>query len=352
MAHIRWTSLLLALTLSAIISGCKPAAVAPPPAPVVVPTTANEESGPDAMTADHGAESPKTKENPSLAATAPTVSSSDAAPSKATSTEKPSVPKPTVVPLTKNDGTSSRQEARPFTEAALLPSDVVGLVVVHPKQFFETALGKLAIEMGIETESGEPAELLKRLNLKLIEIDRVTLVIDQTIVNTFAAQNGLPVATIDNGAEPAVRGLSKPQLKNQLEQFGLAFHNYHDTYGKFPRADGDASGKNTGLSWRVHLLPYLDQAPLYNLFHMDEAWDSEHNKSLIQKMPSTFRSPGVTDKEKTAFHVLTGEKTLFHGDEGIGMANITDGTSNSILAVLAAADTAEIWTKPEVLKST
>ena len=332
MVQIRGTSLLLVLALGTIMSGCKPAVVAPP---AVAPATAGADSGPDSLTSGSGAESPTKTENPF-----PPVKG----PAEATEVlEKPSEQKPVAHPIANGSGSTPRPSVLPFKEAAFLPSEIVGLAVVHPKQLFESALGKLAIEMGFETDSGELAELLKRMNLKLSEIERVTLFIDQALVNKIATENGIPVSTPKDVNDPEVNVGSKQQ---ELKQVGLAFHNYHDVNGRFPRADGDASGKNTGLSWRVHLLPYLDQAPLYNLFRMNEPWDSEHNKALIEKMPPIFRSPGVTDTDKTTLHVLTGEKTIFHGDEGPAITSITDGTSNTILAVLAAADTAEIWTKP------
>ena len=90
----------------------------------------------------------------------------------------------------------------------------------------------------------------------------------------------------------------------------------------------------------------MDQAPLFNEFHLDEPWDSDHNKTLIEKMPAIFELPGVTEKGKTSVHVFTGEGAPFAGDEGPGIQNITDGTSNTIMTVLAGPDKADIWTKP------
>ncbi len=153
--------------------------------------------------------------------------------------------------------------------------------------------------------------------------------------------------TIDNTLNPmSTPAGSAVQLKNNLKQFALAMHNMHDVYGRFPDDDGLEDDNKGNLSWRVYMLPYLDQAPLYNQFHLDEPWDSDHNKTLIEQMPKIFESPGVTEKGKTSLHVFTGNGAPFAGDEGPGIRNITDGTSNTIMTVLAGADTADVWTKP------
>lgn len=144
----------------------------------------------------------------------------------------------------------------------------------------------------------------------------------------------------------------RAQGKNNLKQIGLAMHNYHDTYRTFPpAATSDKNGKKL-LSWRVHVLPFVDQVTLYQKFHLDEPWDSEHNKQFIKQIPPVFVSPNHDDlaKEgKTVYLVPTGEGAAFEGKEGKGIREFTDGTSNTILAVEAHHDAAVIWTKPDDL---
>jgi hypothetical protein len=144
--------------------------------------------------------------------------------------------------------------------------------------------------------------------------------------------------------EQAVLALSS----NYLKQIGLAMHNYHDKNKRFPSAAiYDKNGKAL-LSWRVAILPYLldekDQA-LYKEFRLDEPWDSEHNKKLLDKMPRIYASPAAKDgTHKTYYQVITGPGTAFAGKEGLRIFQITDGTSNTILAVEAGE--AVPWTKP------
>ena len=161
---------------------------------------------------------------------------------------------------------------------------------------------------------------------------------------------------LDDLIEGIASGLSPSKAKevqamNNLKQIGLAMHNYHDTYRKFPAAySTDDDGKPL-LSWRVHILPFLEQAPLYDRFHLDEPWDSEHNKTLIPLMPRVYASPGSKQMPGTTSYLTPrGENTIFPGAEGQRMATIRDGTSNTILTVEASDESAVIWTKPDDLE--
>lgn len=174
-------------------------------------------------------------------------------------------------------------------------------------------------------------EGVDRLGMDLSQIEEAVVFID--------------MKTIEEIKETQEEARDRAMLLNGLRQLGLAMHNFYDTYNSFP--DDDGFGDNKGnLSWRVHLLPYLEQADLYNEFNLDEPWDSDHNKALIEKMPDLFKTDGVEDAGKTSIHVLTGEGTPFGDDAAPGFRMITDGTSNTILTVIGGPDTADVWTKP------
>ena len=171
--------------------------------------------------------------------------------------------------------------------------------------------------------------------------DRITVVIDAQKASAWAAVLTKPLR------ENAVRS----QCTNNLKQIGLAMHNYHARHKTFPPAyTVDKAGKPL-LSWRVLILPYLEQDALYKEFHLDEPWDSEHNRTLIDRMPPTYRCPGGSSKRadlgKTTYLTPRGKATIFPGSEGIKIQKITDGTSNTIFVVDAGDDRAVTWTKPD-----
>ncbi|MEQ9407066.1 MAG: DUF1559 domain-containing protein [Fuerstiella sp.] len=151
---------------------------------------------------------------------------------------------------------------------------------------------------------------------------------------------------------PARDRARKMSTMNSLKQIGLAMHNFHDSYGHFPpQALADDSGRRL-LSWRVLILPYLDQTELYNQFHLDEPWDSDHNRGLIEKIPFVYdsfaRSSDTDRKGRTRLIAPLLTNSVFgRPGTGVHVREITDGTSATLLVVEADPEQAVIWTKPE-----
>jgi prepilin-type processing-associated H-X9-DG protein len=138
--------------------------------------------------------------------------------------------------------------------------------------------------------------------------------------------------------------------QNNIKQMSLAMINYADTYGGVmpTAAICDKNGKPL-LSWRVSILPYIEQDNLYKQFHLDEPWDSEHNKKLIDRMPEIYKLPGDKTKHElpsTHYLAFVGNGAALEEKRGVRFpAEYTDGTSNTIW--VAEAEKAVPWTKPE-----
>jgi hypothetical protein len=99
----------------------------------------------------------------------------------------------------------------------------------------------------------------------------------------------------------------------------------------------------------VAILPFVEGNQLYREFRFDEPWDSEHNKRLIEGMPDVYRSPSSRAGEgKTNYLAVRGPRTVFPGPGNqVGIRDILDGTSNTIMVVEASDQRAVIWTKPD-----
>lgn len=135
------------------------------------------------------------------------------------------------------------------------------------------------------------------------------------------------------------------QSTNNLKMLGLALHNYHDTHRSFPPAFvADADGKPL-YSGRVLLLPFMEQAALYESFDKSKAWDSPENQAISATMIKVFQDPADSNNSNCDYVFVTGPGTVFEGSKPIGMAEITDGTSNTILMVQTATGPSN-WAEP------
>jgi len=89
---------------------------------------------------------------------------------------------------------------------------------------------------------------------------------------------GILVALLLPAVQSAREAARRAQCSNNLKQIALAFHNYHDTYRTFPPAYIPDEDGNPKHSWRVLILPFLEQRALYEQYNFDEPWDSPNNR--------------------------------------------------------------------------
>lgn len=177
----------------------------------------------------------------------------------------------------------------------------------------------------------------------------VTSIVGSLFIMVLAVPIGLLLPAVQKTREAA----NRVRTMNNLKQIALAVHNYASTNQDRlpPAAVYSADGKPL-LSWRVLLLPYLENGALYQRFKLDEPWDSPHNRALLSPMPKVFERTGAMpgDPDSTYFRTFVGSGTLFSGQRGTSpyrIGTIPDGTSSTIFAVEAAD--AVPWTKPDEL---
>jgi Protein of unknown function (DUF1559) len=135
--------------------------------------------------------------------------------------------------------------------------------------------------------------------------------------------------------------------RNNLKRISLALYNYHETFGSFPPAYiPDASGRPIH-TWRVLILPFLEEQRLYDQYDFGEPWNGPNNIKLLASMPHVFACPhrSPNPKKLTSYVVITGPGTLFPGVNSATVADISDGTPNTLMVV--ETDNVGIpWTSP------
>jgi hypothetical protein len=165
-------------------------------------------------------------------------------------------------------------------------------------------------------------------------------------------QDHTPPATLAAALRPLLTAqqvrLGLDQSIDNMKHIALSFHNLHDIYKALPTpANYDQDGKPL-LSWRVHVLPYVEEGKLYREFRRDEPWDGPHNKKLIARMPAVYRRPlAAANTTSTPYLLPIGEKTVFQPGKKTTLGDIRDGTAKTIGVVEVDPEHEVIWTKPD-----
>jgi hypothetical protein len=247
------------------------------------------------------------------------------------------------------------------TKLTLVSQDEAGAKELTKLLNTARAFGKQAALMQIaaQPKSEDPIEQAMQQYMRRLtefQIDQLTPKQEGKRVefgyqaNSGVATTGVMVALLLPALQVAREAARKAQSINNLRQIGIGLHNHLSAHRTFPAfANFDGEGKPL-LSWRVHILPYIEQQTLYEQFHLDEPWDSEHNRKLIEHMPGAYASPNQsrTVPGTTVYLALAAEDSLL-GAKPLHPRDIKDGLSNTIAVVEANDENAVIWTKPEDL---
>ncbi len=241
-------------------------------------------------------------------------------------------------------GLAQLMEPRKEVEKRVFPKDQVGANPLTDLPEFLAALAGLAILNEAENLLKNPPITLAGTSLKA---DYTTPQISSNaMVPTMAIAVGLLLPAVQKVREAAQRTNSI----NNLKQIALAMWNYDSVYQGFPAAA--ICDKKTGkplLSWRVSILPFIEEKALYKQFKMDEPWDSEHNLKLAKNMPKIYFHPKANKPgdDKTHYRLFYGKGAAFELNKTTQINNITDGTSNTLMVV--EAEESVVWTNPNDL---
>jgi len=169
------------------------------------------------------------------------------------------------------------------------------------------------------------------------------------------------------------------QCTNNMKQLALSLHNYHDTFKVLPPASDHpyslddvpveitleefgpddelaSEAEAPNWSWRVRILPFVEQSPQYDQFNFEEPWDSPHNLSVARTMPPTFQCPSDPPeyKEVNGYLIPVTSYVMVSGPDAIGstdgrsitFGNIKDGLSNTLMIVEVSGENRPAWTEP------
>jgi prepilin-type N-terminal cleavage/methylation domain-containing protein len=205
---------------------------------------------------------------------------------------------------------------------------------------------------------------------------------------------GVLVALLLPAVQAAREAARRTQCTNNLKQLGLSLHNFHDVNKIFPAADDElinspVTGSNVwNASWMTHILPYIEQQPLFALYRFDKDWqdsatndaangpvktniktflcpsaptrntrpananrgNTDYAATTEREFPNPFLNAGqssaVSQSDPNFIGVLGHNKLLALGvmsPANRRMASITDGTSNTFLVAECAGRNTYWW---------
>ncbi len=232
---------------------------------------------------------------------------------------------------------------QPFGEPAVTSGKAVAALVLGIASLFLaflTAIPAVILAILAQSEVGESRGRIGGAGM-------ATTGLVLGIVLGFFSTLGWGLYLLLFSAVGQVKDAARPQSINNLKQIAIAMLNYNDAYGRFPAAASYAPNGKPLLSWRVEILPFIEQQNLYMQFKLDEPWDSPNNRALLALMPRVYRLPKEIGlpPDHTVYRVFEGPNAAFEGRQGRRTAEFRDGTSNTLLVV--EADQGVPWTKPD-----
>lgn len=163
----------------------------------------------------------------------------------------------------------------------------------------------------------------------------------------IAGAGVIAIARIGGSAAAKVRqGRERLASIRNMEKIVAALNAYAADHGAYPAPAITSRTGNPLLSWRVLILPYLGEETLYDQFALGRAWDDALNQQFTYgNMPAIYRHPNSQAwGTETAYHLVTGNGTLFPPSGPLGPKQVTDGATKTLL--LVEARSSSIWTEP------
>lgn len=163
------------------------------------------------------------------------------------------------------------------------------------------------------------------------------------------ATSGIVFAVLALLGHDAREAARKSQCSGHCSTVRMALLNYHSNYGSFPPASITDENGRPMHSWRVLLLPFLEQGRLYDRYDFSEPWDGPNNRKLAGEFISVYRcpsEPASTPVTMTNFVFITGPGTPWpDANKGPSLEDFVDGAATTFLFV-EVADSGIHWMEP------
>ena len=218
------------------------------------------------------------------------------------------------------------------------------------QQMFLAQMNQVAADDPVGQAAGQYMQRLSDHYVEMMtpeqEGRRLTITAD---VSQNMATQGVLIGLLLPAVQAAREAARRMSSSNNLKQIALAIHNHHAAYKKLPQNITSEDGKPL-LSWRVAILPFVDEYELYKEFKLDEPWDSRHNIKLLGRMPAIFKHPGMVIAPGTTVFQRPVGKGLMSPDGELRFRDVTDGMSSTIMGLESLGKDAVKWTKPEDIR--
>lgn len=219
---------------------------------------------------------------------------------------------------------------------------------------FGIAMAKIGISSAMPKNADAEMKQLGQLANKQLDAIK-SEVIENDVAVRFETNTSVYLPMMLAAIAKVRRAADTMVSANNMRQLMIGMHNYHVDFNCLPPATTGTEGKPLH-SWRVLLLPYMEQDNIYKKLKLTEPWNSEHNLKVFESvpMPKIFMHPGHKDEtsRKTYYKVFT-SKPGIRPSAGfspgskltLGQMTVQDGTSNTIAMIEAGPPV--LWYQPE-----
>lgn len=161
--------------------------------------------------------------------------------------------------------------------------------------------------------------------------------------------SGILLALLLPAVQAARDAARRAACTNNMKQLGLAMHIFHDTNKHFPGYEHPEHPELQPCSWRVQMLPYLEQDHVYRQYDRTKPWDSPANIILEAMIGNSYKCPSNPAQDTDSDYLtLVGPNCVFQEKGHTSIQDITDGTSNTMM-IVESVNSGIHWMEPRDL---